>query len=216
MIVLLIAALAIVALLAGGIAIARSHAREQQRGERLHVARLTAAAESRAEEDRRRAALEASDAITSVLPAIRLPWPRQPQGLAAHDDGYPSFGDAPRFPAATPFQARDQSAWYRDEPADGLAAGGHQANPEEERPAGYPADRTARPAYPAERAAPGYPADRDEPGSWPDEPLRPVSRPDEQMVPAPRPAGHSAPADCPPRRVAPGSHRGGHAKRRRG
>ena len=216
MILLLIAALAVVALLAGGIAITRSHTREQQRHERLRTARLAAAAESRVREDRRRAALEASDAITSVLPAIRLPSLRQPQGLAADDDGYPSFGDYPRFPAETPFQAQDQSAWYRDEQAGRPAAGGHEANPEEERSSGYPGERTARPAYPAEREAPAYPADPAVRGSWPDEPLQPASRPAEQMVPAPRPGGRSAPADCPPRRVGPGSHRGGHAKRRRG
>ena len=81
MIVLLIAALAAAALLAGGVTIARSRARERQRRDRQHRARVaTAAAEARAEEERRRAALEASDALTSVMPAIRLPWPKAAAG----------------------------------------------------------------------------------------------------------------------------------------
>lgn len=129
MIVLLIAALAAAALLAGGVTIARSRARGRQRRDRQHRARMAAAAAAaaRAEEERRRAALEASDALTSVLPAIRLPWPRQPQGPAPHDDLYPSPDDYPQFPAAVPFQAREEP------------------------------ERTPAPAYPAERLAPAPP-----------------------------------------------------------
>ena len=128
MIVLLIAALAAAALLAGGVTIARSRARDRQRRDRQHRTRMAAAAAAaRAEEERRRAALEASDALTSVLPAIRLPWPRQPQGPAPHDDLYRSPDDYPQFPAAVPFQAQEEP------------------------------ERTPAPAYPAERLAPAHP-----------------------------------------------------------
>jgi type II secretory pathway pseudopilin PulG len=138
MLVLLIAALAAAALLAGGVTIARSRAREQQRRDRQHRARIAAAAAaSRAEEERRQAALEASDALTSVLPAIRLPWPRQPQGPGPHDDRYPSFGDYPQFPAAVPFKAQEE--------------------PERTRPPSYPAERLAPAPPPSEPAAPAPP-----------------------------------------------------------
>ena len=189
MIVLLIAALAIAALLAGGITIARSHAREQERRDRLNRDRLAAAAaESRAEEERRQAAVAASDALTSVLPAIRLPWTGQPQESAPDDGGSPSFSDYPRFPAAVPFQAQDEPAWHRDEMSGGYAAAGLGANGQPERSAGHPAEHPGPMAFPVQRApASAHPAE-----------------------PVPAPAEHSH------RRAAPGSHRGGHAKRRRG
>jgi hypothetical protein len=145
MIVLLIAALAAAALLAGGVTIARSRARERQRHDRQHRARVaTAAAEARAEEERRRATLEASDALTSVMPAIRLPWPKQPQEPAPHDDGYPSLRDWPRFPAAVPFQAREEPerASAPTRPAEQLA------------PAPPPPGWTAPAAPRTERGAP--------------------------------------------------------------
>jgi type II secretory pathway pseudopilin PulG len=149
MIVLLIAALAAVALLAGGGSIARSRAREQQRRDRQHRARMAAAAAaSRAEEERRRAALEASDALTSVLPAIRLPWPRQPQGPAPHDDLDSSLGDYPQFPAAVPFQAQEE--------------------PERTPSRAYPADRLAPAPPPSEPAPPAPPlAGRKSPADHP-------------------------------------------------
>ena len=188
MIVLLIAALAIAALLAVGITIARSHAREQERRDRLHRNRLAAAAESRAEEERRQAALAASDALTSVLPAIRLPWTGQPQGSVPDDGGSPSFSDYPRFPAAVPFQAQDESGWHRDEMTGRYAAAGLGANGQAERSSGRPAEHPGPPALQVQRAsAPGHPAE-----------------------PVPAPAEHSH------RRAGPGSHRGGHAKRRHG
>jgi hypothetical protein len=169
MIVLLIAALAIAALLAGGITIARSHAREQERRDRTHRDRLAAAvAESRAEEERRQAALAASDALTSVLPAIRPPWTGQPQGSVPDGGGSPSLSDYPRFPAAVPFQAQDQPALHRDEMTGTHAPAGLGANGQAERSSGHAAE--------------------------------PVS----------------AQAERAHRRPGPGSHRGGHAKRRRG
>jgi type II secretory pathway pseudopilin PulG len=182
MIVLFIAVLAVAALLlAGGIAIARPRARERQRRERLDSARLAAAAAARAEEERRRAAFEASDALTSVLPAIRLPWLTQPPRAGRPGDGRASpDGDYPQFPAAAPFPAADEPAWYRDENRPAYAAG---------RPA-----PPARPAGPA--GSPPWPGEY--PGS------------------APRPAEHGAPGDRPRSRAGQGSHRGGHAKRRRG
>ena len=191
MIVLLIAALAIAALLTGGITIARSHAREQERRDRLHRGRLAAAAaESRAEE-RRQAALAASDALTSVLPAIRLPWTGQPQG-SVPDDGSPSFSDYPRVPAAVPFQAQDQPASYGDEMNGGYAPAGLGANGQAERASGRPAEHPGSPAFPVQRASSAA------------HPAEPVPGP----VPGPAERTH--------RRTGPGSHRGGHAKRRHG
>ena len=191
MIVLLIAALAIAALLAGGITIARSHAREQERRDRLHRGRLAAAAaESRAEE-RRQAALAASDALTSVLPAIRPPWTGQPQG-SVPDDGSPSFSDYPRFPVAVPFQAQDRPASQRDEMTGGYAPAGPGADGQAERPSGRPAEHPGPPAFPAGRtSSAAHPA---------------------EAVPEPVPG----PAERPHRRPGPGSHRSSHVKRRRG
>lgn len=185
MIVLLIAALAIAALLAGGITIARSHAREQERRDRLYRAELAAAAaESRAEEERRQAALAASDALTSVLPAIRPPRTGQPLESVPDDGGSPSLSDYPRFPAAVPFQAQDESAWHRDEMRGRYAPAGLGANGQAERPGEHPAP----PAFPVQSApAPAHPA---------------------EPVPVPAERSH--------RRTGSGSHRGGHAKRRRG
>jgi hypothetical protein len=189
MIVLLIAVLAIAALLAGGAVIVRSHARERQRHEHLRRTRqaAAAAAASRAEEERHRAALEASDAITSVLPAIRLPRARHPLEGGRNDDGYPSFGDYPGFPAAVPFQARQEPVWYRDEEPAPYAGADGGTNGQAEYPAGYPADGTA-PGHPAGHSAPGHPAEHSAPGH---------------------------PAERTHRRAGPGSHRGGHAKRHR-
>ena len=188
MLVLLIAALAAAALLAGGVTIARSRARERQRRDRQHRARMAAAAAaSRVEQERRRAALEASDALTSVLPAIRLPWPRQPLGSAPHDDRDPALGEYPQFPAAVPFQAQEEP------------------------------ERTPAPAYPAEQLAPAPPpsepgAAAPPPSGW----RAPAPPPSEWTAPASPLAGRTAPADHPHRRPGHGAHRGGHAKRRPG
>ena len=185
MIVLLIAALAIAALLlVGGNRIARSRARERQRRERLDSARQAAAiAEARAQEERHRASADASDALTSVMPAIKLPWPTQPPG-SPRSDGYQAFdNNYPEFSALAPFHAEE---W----PADHSAAGQIGA-------AGYPGEYAGPPGHAGERTGPG-------------------TRPAEYAVPNPRAGEHDAQADRPRKRAGQGSHRGGHAKRRRG
>lgn len=224
MIVLLIAALAIAALLAGGAVIVRSHARERERQRREDVRRTrlaaVVAAESRAEEARHRAALEASDAITSVLPAIRLPPARHPLDGVRDDDSYPSLRDYPGFPAAVPFQARQEPAWYRDERPAPYADADHGANGQSEYPAdraapGHPAERTG-PGYPAGRGTPGYPAELSTPAGHPADGTAPGRWPNEPPGPATGLAEPSTPTDHPRRRAGPGSHRGGHTKRHRG
>ena len=219
MIVLLIAVLAIAGLLTAGVMIVRSHAHERQRQRRddLRRSRLAAvaAAESRAEEERHQAAIEASDAITSVLPAIRLPWTRHPLEAARDDAGYPSFGDYPGFPAPVPFQARREPAWYRDEIPASYAGADHGAGGEAEYPAGYPAERSA-PGHPAGRTAPGYPAERGAPAGHPAEGTAPGLWPNEPPRPATGLAEPSGPADRAHRRAGTGGRRGGHAKRHRG
>jgi hypothetical protein len=187
MIVLLIAALAVVALVAAGgswIAGSRTRARRDRDHDRLDRARrAAAAARTQAEEERRRADVEASDALTSVIPAIKLPWRGQPPGIAAYDE-HPAAprGDYPAFSATPPFRADEEPGWYPGT-GRGMADRG---------PGGFA----------------GYPG---EPGGAPDGAAG-------RAVPAPRPAErHSAAqaAQAEHRAVA-DSHRGGHAKRRRG
>ena len=191
MIVLLIAALAIAALLAGGITIARSHAREQERRDRLHRGRLAAvAAESRAKK---------SGARPRSRPVTHSPRCCRPSGRPGrgnHRDpcrtsGSPSFSDYPRFPAAVPFQAQDEPAWHRDEMTGGYAppASGRTGR-RSARPAVRPSTRARRPSRSERASSAAHPAEAPEP--------------------VPAPAEHSH------RRAGPGSHRGGHVKRRRG
>jgi hypothetical protein len=278
MILLLIAAIAAIALLAAlGLKVTRAHAR--QRREELASARraaeashLAAEAAARAEDERRQAWADA-DALTSVIPAIRMPWPTQLPGSQSH--GYPDLdGEYPGFSTRTPFGAA---------PVRGNGkAGGAPPGPAPQVPpprAGETGPVEPEPPYPAtpERGpfetANGLPRRRPpaEPGPPPTERRWPGTRPgepvDEQMMPAqgseeyrlprrgpaPRPAppnaaranaarantARAAAADQPlaplPRADEPvttavpgepgdrlrkrpthGSHRGGHAKRRRG
>jgi len=225
MIVLLIAVLAIAALLAGGAAIVRSHARERRRREQLHRTRLAAvaAAESRAQEERHQAALEASDALTSVLPAIRLPWARHPLDDAPDHESYPSFSDYPGFPVAAPFQAQEEPAWFRDEKPAPYAGADYGPDEQAEYPADYPAGSAApgypagslAPDYPVGRTTPGYPAERGVPTGYLADGAAPGHWPSEPAASATHGAERSGPADRPHRRTGSGSHRGGHAKRRR-
>jgi len=196
MIVLLIAALAVIALVAAGaswIAGSRTRARRDRDRDHLDRARrAAAAAQAQAQEERRRADAEASDALTSVIPAIRLPWRNQPPGIAAYDE-HPAVprGDYPAFSATPPFRADEEPDWY---PGTGRGPGDRELGGF----AGYPGEGGGAPDGAAARAVPAP---------------RPAERhPAAQAAQA----EHRAVADRPHRRAAAGSHRGGHAKRRRG
>jgi hypothetical protein len=228
MIVLLIAALALVALLVAGRRIARSRARERERRDRLAARR--AAAQERAEHQRRRAADDASDALTSVLPAIRLPWPTQQPGMGGYRHGYPdAHGDYA--------DAGDYAGRPGDHAGVGeYDAGGDHAGMGEhaEVRGGYPAFSDLAPFQAEEepatldRRADGYgvSAGRADDYALPrgraDDPYyAPPGRAADYSLPAPRAGEHGLPAEHGPgdhsrRRVAQGSRRGGHGKRRRG
>ncbi len=153
MVVLLIAALAVVALLAGGSWIARSRARQRRRRARLSgVRQAAAAAEARAESERRRAAMEASDALTSVIPAIKMPWPTQPPGIGGHGDGYGDFrSDYPAFSALTPFPAGKEPPATRQPVTGRTVAGRTDEGWQSSRPvtrASRPRRLTPRPGTP--------------------------------------------------------------------
>jgi hypothetical protein len=237
MIVLLIAALAVAALLAGGSWIARSRARQRRRRERLSGARqAAAAAEARAESERRRAAMEASDALTSVIPAIKMPWPTQPPGIGGHGDGYGDFrADYPAFSALAPFPAGEEPAGYAAAGYGPDGRGPDGRGPDGRGPDGRGPDGRGSDGrepvgrgpdgrglaefaagYPGEQAAAPDPAAGHAAGAWPDERMTPPARPGERMVPSPRQGEHGQAADHPRRRAVQGSHRGGHGKRRRG
>lgn len=230
MFLLLIAAIAGIALVAAAVMITRTRARDRR--DRLdRLARQNAAAQARAaaqaEAQRRRALDNEDDLLTSVLPAIRMPW--QTQLSAPREPGYPDLdGGYPQFSALAPFQAA---------PVDAAPAEAPWPPAEAPRsPAEAPWAHAIPPAEPpAGRGRPGHwddgqfglplrrePEDPDRypaaPAAW-DERPRPVPAPDGRMAPAAVPAEHAehaTMAERARRRSTHGSHRGGHARRRRG
>lgn len=205
MIALLIVALAVVAVAAvfGVKMISSSRGRKRQEA-LARARRAAAAADARKAEEQRRAwaAMAGDDELTSVMPAIKLPWPTQttledPRGYPDLDRDYPDFdrsvaafepGDYPAF-------ARPPQPWPEaEEPWSGPDPAGEPALGSEE----YILPPTRSPEYP--------------------------SRGGDHIVPPPRSVeypvrGGDYPvraADRAHRRVGQGSHRGGHAKRRRG
>ena len=209
MFLLLIAAIAVIALVAAAVIMTRARAR----GRRDQLARQTAAAQARAaraEAQRRRVLDDADDELTSVIPAIRLPWPTQFSG--PREPGYRELdGDYPQFSSVAPFQGAPADAAPRFlEEAPGAPwrpAGRGQADRRED-------GRLIPPARPEPAGPAQYPA----PPAWNDRPL-PVPVPDARMAPAAVPAElaeHAAAMERARRRPTHGSHRGGHARRRRG
>jgi len=240
MFVLLIAAIAVIALVAAIVMITRTRARGRQD---QMMARQTAAAQARAaaqaeEQRRRRRALDDEDnQLTSVIPAIRLPWPTQLS--APREPGYRDLdGEYPQFSTVTPFHGAPadeppaQPPWPPAEPIArpiGGPIGGRGQPDRRENGQLVPPPRpqpAARDQYPAARDQ--YPAARDEypagpdqyppvPAIW-DERLRPAPGQEARMAPASVPAEHAehaAALERARRRPTHGSHRGGHARRRR-
>jgi hypothetical protein len=205
MFLLLIGAIAGIALVAAAVLAIRARGR----GHRDRLARQDAAtrararAAARAEAQRRRAQDDADDELTSVIPAIRLPWPTQLSAPREHgspdlDGEYPQFSTLTPFPAAPVGAAPAEAPWYR------------AARPDDAQM--VPPPRPA-PAVPAP-----YPAAPLPPAAWGERPL-PVPAQDARMAPAAVPAEHAEHADAVERarrRPTHGSHRGGHARRRRG
>jgi hypothetical protein len=226
MILLLIVAVAAIALVVVfGLKITRTRSRQRQ--ERLVSSRRAAAAAeaqaaTRSREQRRRDWDDADDALTSVLPAIKLPWPTQLPGAASN--GHPDLdGEYPGFSALTPFDA----APYRDVPpydAGAYDSGAYDSGePEPEHFDQIPpgAERGPfDPVVPGQRPE-EYRLPRRGPGQRPAQPapaedfMIPYPRSDEP-VPAAIPGEHGTAAERARKRAnAHGSHRGGHAKRRR-
>lgn len=206
MFLLLIAAIAGIAVVVAAVMITRTRAR----GRRDQQARQDAAAQARAaaqaEEQRRRAWDNEDDLLTSVLPAIRLPW--QTQMSAPREPGYHDLdGEYPQFSTLTPFQASPVEAVPAEPPWRPAAppAVGDQPSRREDGQYGLP----LRPAPADPAPSPAAPA------AW-DERPRPAPAQDGRMAPAAVPAEHAAAAERPRRRPTHGSHRGGHARRRRG
>ena len=207
MFVLLIAAIAVIALVAAVVLmITRTRARDRQDQQARQTAAAQARAAAAAQERRRRVLPDTDDELTSVIPAIRLPWATQ--FPAPREPGYRDLdGEYPQFSALTPFQAD--------------AAPGEPPWPAAARPgwASQPGPRDDGRPLPPPRPQPGdqgsYPA---APSAW-DEHPRPVPAPDARVTPAGVPAEHAeyaAALERARRRPTHGSHRGGHARRRRG
>jgi hypothetical protein len=239
MIALLVVAIAAVAVLAyAGNRMARSRARqrrEHERRERLaHDARMAAAqaAAARVQDDRRRPdRLDEDDALTSVMPAIKLPWPTTPPLIERHGPSYPAFGSSTRF------QDFDRDAAY---PAFDGGDGQAGYSGDRDFDAGYPEFSAGTPFQaddePAGHTGSGYPSDdhdryddhylddtslyRTGPagqdtrpgGEWDEQPGPPLypgrsgsgGWPNDHIVPSPRPGEHLAPAARPGEHNAPG------------
>jgi type II secretory pathway pseudopilin PulG len=207
MIALLIVALAVLAMAAVLGVKMTSRTRARKRQEELAAAQR--AAEARRAEEQRKAwvAMQGDDELTSVMPAIKLPWPTQtvledPRGYPDLDRDYPfdrtpaTFEpDYPVFPEAHPFAAEEDS-W----PGGGLPrAEVAAAGPRDED---YPAEEYIVP--PARSAE--YPSRGGDHIVPPQHSVEYPARGGEYPVRA---------SDRAHRRVGQGSHRGGHAKRRR-
>jgi hypothetical protein len=207
MFLLLIGAIAGIALVTAAVMVVRV----RSRGRRDRLARQNAAAQAQAraraaaqaEQQRRRAQDDPDDELTSVIPAIRLPWPTQLSAPREH--GFPDLdGEYPQFSALSPFHASPagpapaEAPWYR--------------------PARRDDAQTVPPPRPEAAAPPPYPATPPPPAAWTERPL-PVPAQDGRMAPAAVPAEHAehtAAVERARRRPTHGSHRGGHARRRRG
>jgi type II secretory pathway pseudopilin PulG len=226
MILLLIVAVAAIALVVM-FSLKMTRTRSRQRQERLaKERRAAAAAEARSRAQRRRGWDDADDALTSVIPAIKLPWPTQLPGTAGN--GYPDLdGEYPGFSALTPFDAApynppvfdpgppepeyfdEEPEFFDQAPPDPAAAGPEFADREPFEPV-VPGQRPEEFRLPR-RGAGQYPAQAGSPEDY----MIPVPRSDE-AVPAAFPGEHGTAADRARKRAsAHGNHRGGHAKRRR-
>jgi hypothetical protein len=205
MFLLLIGAIAGIVLVAAAVMAIRARGRgRRDRLDRQNTATQARAwAAAQADEQRRRAHDDADDELTSVIPAIRLPWPTQltaprVNGSPDLDGEYPQFSTLTPFPAAPANAAPAEASWFRPARRD---------------------DAQMVPPPRPEPAAPApYPATPPPPAAWGERPL-PVPAQDGRMAPAAVPAEHAehaAAVERARRRPAHGSHRGGHARRRRG
>src|SRR5579875_2620983 len=190
MILLLIAAIAAIALLVF-LGLKRPRARARQRSEELAGARRAAAAAAEArtvardEDDRRRNWADA-DALTSVIPAIRLPWPTQLPGSPGNgypdlDGEYPAFsqqtpfGAEPRKPAPEPFDPGPSwsapSAPVTHEPPPSRRDEREQPRSQPARPGRRPPGTRPgqRPPGSARERRPFEPAAQENPPTYPDE-----------------------------------------------
>lgn len=216
MFLLLIAAIAGIALVAAAVMITRTRARGRREEQARQDAAARARAAARAEDQRRRALDNEDDQLTSVLPAIRLPWPTQ--FSAPREPGYPDLdGEYPQFSTLAPFQASPADAApaeARWPPADPVPA--EPPWPPAAPPAwsGQPGQQDSQFGLPP-RQAPADPAPYPAAPAW-DERPGPAPAQDGRMAPAAVPAEYAAAAERARRRPTHGSHRGGHARRRRG
>jgi hypothetical protein len=227
MFLLLIAAIAAIALAAAMVTVTRARGRGRQDQLARQSAAVQARAAARAEDQRRRAMHNADDELTSVIPAIRLPWPTQ---FAAREPGYRDLdGEYPQFSSLSPFQTAPADAAAAEAPWP-PAARGQQDQWDDARPDRWDDARPdrwddARPdrwddgqLVPPPRPEPAGPAQYPATPAW-DERSRPVPAADPRMAPAAVPAEHAeyaAAVERSRRRPTHGSHRGGHARRRRG
>jgi type II secretory pathway pseudopilin PulG len=169
MIALLIVALAVLALAAVlGVTIFRSRERKRQE-ERARSRRAAATQARKAEEARRAWASGNDDELTSVMPAIKLPWPTQtamedpPRGYPELERDYPDFDRnvaafepdwletafRPEEAPAAPERPRDED--YIVPPARAASLGGEHILPPP-RPAEYPARGAEYPVRAGDRA----------------------------------------------------------------
>jgi type II secretory pathway pseudopilin PulG len=174
MILLLVVAIAVVAALAyGGTRMSRSRARQRRESAARAREAAQAAARARAEQEQRQPMRNEDDALTFVMPAIKLPWSSASPLADRRDDGYPGYSGgtsynphtvfAEEYPPASPggngFQHRERMGSYADLDADYPAFSTltpFQAEDEPARPEPFPA-ADHRPADGYRQAAAQYP-----------------------------------------------------------
>lgn len=104
MILLFVVAIAIVAALAcGGTMMTRSRARQRRENAARAREAAQAAARARAEQEQRPPVRNEDDALTFVMPAIKLPWSNASPLADRRDDGYSGFGGGTSYNPHTVF-----------------------------------------------------------------------------------------------------------------
>src|SRR5579859_8139859 len=115
MILLLVVAIAVAAALAcGGTMMTRSRARQRRESAARAREAAQAAARARVEQEQRPPVRNEDDALTFVMPAIKLPWSNASPLADRRDDDYSGFGGATSYNPHTVFAGE-----YPQAPAGG-------------------------------------------------------------------------------------------------
>jgi type II secretory pathway pseudopilin PulG len=233
MILLLVVAIAVVAALAyGGTRMSRSRARQRRESAARAREAAQAAARVRAQQEQRRPVRNEDDALTFVMPAIKLPWSSASPLADRRDDGYSGYSGgtgynphtvfADEYPQSSfsgnGFQKRDRTGSYADLDADYPAFPALTPFPADEEPA-RPEPLPGPDYRPAAQYAGGQAGAPEEimgdggrlgelrnPPAYPAERFGLGHRPGDQAVP--RPGDYDIPRSRPAERLAPAARPG--------